>query len=218
VCGDDHRCDHVQPRVKILGASPEAFDQIAHGTESSLYPYRSRRQTADQRCYHRCYIQAEASFGVSNPSRMKSLFPVFSALGFLGFAASLVTHIYGLLERPSPFGSWAWALHVAIFPLFVPLVYWASKTKPESAGRDNVTHLMNELPSPVRHLTTITFIYALLNFALFVFQASHYPKKEVPEWLTQRGFSGHWMLFYVAIGCGFWGLHLHGRKNGNKEA
>jgi hypothetical protein len=148
---------------------------------------------------------------------MKPLFPLFAALGLLGFIASAVVHVYGLLRFPSPFGSWGWALHVAIFPLFFPLVYYANKTKPEDAGRDNITHLMKNLPAPVRLISKIIFLYAILNFALFMFQTSQYPKKGVPEWLTQRGFSGHWMVFYGVISCGFLGLHLLERKNETQE-
>jgi hypothetical protein len=144
---------------------------------------------------------------------MKPLFPLFAAFGLLGFIASAVAHVYGLLRFPSPFGSWVWALHVAIFPLFFPLVYYANKTKPKDAGRDNVTHLMKRLPRPVRLISNFLFFYAILNFGLFMFQTSQYPKKEEPEWLVQRGFSGHWMVFYGAIACGFWGLHLLQSKN-----
>ena len=149
---------------------------------------------------------------------MKPLFPLFSLLGLLGFVASLVAHCYGLLKQPSPFGGWVWALHVGIFPLFFALISCVPKTKPNDAKRDNVTELMKELPLPVRVVMSVIFGYAILNFVLFMYQTSQYPKKAVPEWLAQRGFSGHWMVFYGVIFCGFWGLYLNSKKNEIKKS
>ena len=138
---------------------------------------------------------------------MKSVFAALSALGLAGFIASLIVHVCGLLQYSSPFGKWVWALHIGIFPPFFLLVYYANKTKPANSGRNNVGHLMKELPPLVVKISNALFIYALLNFVVFMFQTTQYPKKEVPEWLVQRGFSGHWLIFHGAVFCGFWGLY-----------
>lgn len=40
--------------------------------------------------------------------------------------------------------------------------------------------------------------YAMLNFAIFFFQAPHGGSGANPPAVVWRGFSGHWMLFYSA--------------------
>ena len=144
---------------------------------------------------------------------MKSVFAALSALGLAGFVASLIVHICALLQHPSPFGKWVWALHIGIFPSFFILVIYSNKTKPAKSGRDNVSHLMKQLPPLVGKISNALFVYALLNFAVFMVQTTQYPKKGVPDWLIQRGFSGHWLIFHGAIFCGFWGLYLLRAKN-----
>jgi hypothetical protein len=139
---------------------------------------------------------------------MKSVFAALSALGMAGFVASLLVHICALLQYPSLFGKWVWALHIGIFPSFFILVIYADKTKPAKSGRNNFSHLMKQLPPWVTKVSTAFVVYALLNFAVFIYQTTQYPKKGVPEWLIQRGFSGHWLIFHGAIFCGFWGLYL----------
>jgi hypothetical protein len=141
------------------------------------------------------------------------LFQASSTLGFIGFIASVVSHIFGLLGYPSPFGNWAWVLHVGIFPLFIPLVLFANKTVPKNADQGNFTHLMKEVPSSIRIIFIGLFLYTMLNFGLFIHQMSKYPRNQVPDWLTQRGFSGHWMVFYFSIFWGYWGLYLLSKRD-----
>lgn len=94
------------------------------------------------------------------------------------------------------------ALHVGIFLVWIPLVIMANRTKP-TRGRGNMEHLLAQFPKWVRSVVYGVFIYALVNFGLFIFQTTKFPRHGVPFYLELRGFSGHWMLFYGWAAVGF---------------
>ena len=59
---------------------------------------------------------------------------------------------------------------------------------------------------PGARAASALFVYAIVNFVVFLWMAGQYPKGQAPLPLVLRGFSGHWMLFYGVATAGFVGL------------
>jgi hypothetical protein len=134
-----------------------------------------------------------------------------------GFLASVICHLMGWLHMEPPWGKSVFVLHVGFLVLWFPLVIFATRTMPKP-GRGNLDHLLAELPKWVRSAVTVLFVYALLNFAYFMYCTSQYPKHEVPFYLELRGFSGHWMMFYGIAAIGFVALsRLAGKRRKNES-
>jgi hypothetical protein len=134
-----------------------------------------------------------------------------------GFFASVACHLMGWLHIEPPWGKSVFVLHIGLFVLWIPLVFFANRTMPKP-GRGNFQHLLAELPRWVRVATYALFAYALLNFAYFLFSTRQYPKHGVPIFVELRGFSGHWMLFYGVAAAGFVALARLARKRKVNEA
>lgn len=107
-------------------------------------------------------------------------------------------------------------LHFGIFIVWIPLVFSASRTMPKEAA-GNFDHLLAELPKWMRSAVIALFIYALLNFAYFIYAAQQHPRHGVPFDVELRGFSGHWMVFYGWATAGFIGLASLARRSRKSE-
>jgi hypothetical protein len=122
----------------------------------------------------------------------------------------------GWLDLEPPWGKSVFVLHIGFLVLWFPLVVYANRTMPKP-GRGNMEHLLAELPKWVRIATSCLFVYALLNFAYFMFCTRQFPKNGVPFSVELRGFSGHWMLFYGVAAVGFVALARLARKRRESE-
>jgi hypothetical protein len=142
------------------------------------------------------------------------------ALGFAalaGFLVSLCVHVAALFGVVALIQmQWIWWLHVGIFVVFFPFVMNYRKAFPKKPG---LAELRASFPDWVVALGLCAFVYALVNFALFLgktgggnpmlrdgqyllmshgrlireLSSSEYNALKVNE---VRGFSGHWLLFY----------------------
>jgi hypothetical protein len=140
---------------------------------------------------------------------------LYSFLAFLaavGLSLSILCHLFSWLQVMPPGGKAAFLLHIGIFVVWLPLVCSANRTKPGRA-KSNADHLLKLLPGWVRTGLSVIFVYALVNFVVFMVMAGQYPKHEVPGWLELRGFSGHWMMFYSVALAGFVGLRHLKKQN-----
>ena len=143
---------------------------------------------------------------------MKVAFSIFAVCGFF---ASLLTHLttfFGI--NPAKYVPWVWVLHLGIFIAMIPLLIAQRRKK---AFRQD---MLAALPHWARYAITGFFAYAFLNFALFFFLSEggssairdgkyvlHSHGQIIRELSEQeyelqrayelRGFSGHWMLFYL---------------------
>jgi hypothetical protein len=146
-----------------------------------------------------------------------------SVVALLGFFASLIVHVttfFGV--DPSKHAPWVWALHFGIFVVFFPMVFAQRGTKKEFWGKLNAS-----LPRWGRYAVKALFAYALVNFALFLFLSKggvpeesdgRYVLRNHGEIIRElspeeyerqkayvlRGFSGHWMVFYMVPALFFW--------------
>jgi hypothetical protein len=147
-----------------------------------------------------------------------------SLVAFAGFFMSLLVHVttfFGI--DPSKHVPFVWALHLGIFVVFIPMViYQRPKLR-----KNNWRIFIDAVPRWARYAVKGFFAYALINFALFFYLSGggvpevrdgryvlHNHGKVIRELSEDeyelqnayvlRGFSGHWMLFYLIPALFFW--------------
>jgi len=110
-------------------------------------------------------------------------------------------------------------IHLTIFPPFIAAIYYSSRAT--GPGQKHLDPVVNSAPLWLRGLTGVFFVYALVNFGIFLilnegggpheqdgkFVLSSHGKvlRELSEEeyhqqqaYVVRGFSGHWMVFSSA--------------------
>ena len=139
-------------------------------------------------------------------------------LAFAGFGISLLVHLstfFGIhLQDTIPA---VWLLHLGIFIVFIPMVFATQKLQHR---KDFWRSFFSTMPKWTGILAKGLFVYAFLNFALFfVLSKGGVPERrdekyvlhahgQIIKELTReeydwqqayvlRGFSGHWMVFYL---------------------
>ena len=118
-----------------------------------------------------------------------------------GLALSLTAHILSFFGIQFGGNALFVALHVGIFPLWIPVVLIAQKMTGGAQRKDFWKVALSGCPSWMRYMTYGFFIYAIVNFVIFMILTSmHPPAKggEAPPSEVLHGFSGHWMAFYAA--------------------
>ena len=148
---------------------------------------------------------------------------LFGAAAAIGFAASLLVHVAALQGVDvAAHISGVWLLHLGIFAVFIPLVLLFRR---DLGSRTSLLRIATALPRLVAILGAIIFVYAIINFMLFMaateggsptiqdgrylllnhgklireISLEEYSAFKVNE---VRGFSGHWLVFYyVAAVC-----------------
>ena len=143
---------------------------------------------------------------------------------FIGFFASLLVHLTTFLGlNLAKYVPWVWGLHLGCFVATIPLLFVQGFKR----KKDFWHKLFAPMPRWAQYIIRGFFIYALINFALFFF-LSHGGTPEVrdgkyvlhshgqvirelseEEYEHQnayvlRGFSGHWMIFYLLPALYFW--------------
>jgi len=142
----------------------------------------------------------------------------------IGFFLSLFVHLvtfFGI--DPAKHVPWVWVLHLGIFVVFVPMVLMQGS----SLRKDLWNDLFAAVPRWARYAIKGFFAYAVINFALFMFLSeggvpgerdgqyvlrnhgqiirelseSEYERQKA---YVMRGFSGHWMVFYLMPVLVFW--------------
>jgi hypothetical protein len=123
----------------------------------------------------------------------------FAALAGIGLALSVAVHAASLAGI-ALFGDLAFALHAAIFVVWIPTIGFARFQTRDFKRKDFWKAAMLGCPPWMKRLTSGFFAYAVLNFAyFFITTAAAGAKHSGPaDAATLRGFSGHWMAFYSA--------------------
>lgn len=125
-----------------------------------------------------------------------------------GLALSLAIHLAALAGFQPPGGNSLFvALHVGIFPLWIPVVLIGMKMTKGTrlsatwgwSGWNLWNSMFSACPPWMKYMVYGFFIYAVLNFVLFVASVptGKFVGSNVPS-AAWRGFSGHWMVFYSA--------------------
>jgi hypothetical protein len=120
-----------------------------------------------------------------------------------GLALSLTAHLFSYAGVQLGGNGLFTALHVGIFPLWIPVVLIAVKMSGGGGSRDFWNGILAECPVWMKYAVRGFLAYAVVNFVLclvltiFVHPDSGKPRSP-PTSLTWRMFSGHWMAFYSA--------------------
>jgi hypothetical protein len=132
------------------------------------------------------------------------------AYAALGLALSLAAHLLAYAGIQLGGQELFFALHVGIFPLWIPVVLLAGRM---SGGRSGSTMwwgyrrswefwntMLADCPAWMRYMAFGFLAYAMVNFILFMVLSVSLPPsaghRGGPPSLVWRGFSGHWMAFY----------------------
>jgi hypothetical protein len=134
--------------------------------------------------------------------RMKIVLFPFMVLAAVGFVLSLIVHVTALFGIPSPLGEFSWLLHMGIFVVWLPTVIVSNRRVKDSRQKDFWKVALRGCPQWMKRLTQLCFIYAIINFILFMIfdiagGGANGSEDGTPPGIL-RGFSGHWMAFYSA--------------------
>jgi len=129
---------------------------------------------------------------------MKILLP-FITIAATGFVLSLVTHLMALAGKVPPGGGLVWGLHIGIFIVWIPTVWITNRKAPGFDRKFDWKTGTAGCPVWMRRVVQAVFVYAIINFILFMLGTAGQPKPVGPAPASVlRGFSGHWMAFYSA--------------------
>jgi hypothetical protein len=143
----------------------------------------------------------------------------FGTIAAAGFLLAVIVHglTFAHVDVIEDFSS-VWLLHVGLFLVAIPFVLSARAT---IGGRPSLAQLGSFFPRWARILLAVVGAYAFLNFALFIYLSGggapdirdgrfvlHNHGTVIRELSEQeyhiqrayiaRGFSGHWLFFYLA--------------------
>lgn len=115
-------------------------------------------------------------------------------LSGMGLVASLVVHVGTLLGRSNLFGDKVFALHFGTFVVWIPAVFAVHRLTKDFQRRDDWRAALRGCPRWMKNVTIGFFVYALVNFAIFLFLTANKDTRTA----ELRAFSGNWMFFYAA--------------------
>lgn len=123
---------------------------------------------------------------------------VFVVLSAVGLVVSLWVHLGAVAGRRVAPEDFFWILHVGIFIVWFPAVAVSIKRVGNTRRKDYWKAVLSGSPEWMRYMMYGFFVYAAINFLLFLGQApADGGGGETPA-IVWRGFSGHWMAFYSA--------------------
>jgi hypothetical protein len=129
-----------------------------------------------------------------------ALLAPFVLLAAIGLVLSIIAHTAALFGQPQPFGPITWGLHIGIFVVWLPVVLVSNRLVADFKRKDYWQAALRGCPAWMKWMTGVFFVYAFVNFFLFMLVAPPRGKgggvNAPPE--VFRGFSGHWMAFYSA--------------------
>jgi hypothetical protein len=131
---------------------------------------------------------------------MNVLLIPFMLVAAVGLALSVAAHCMSLAGIAIPGGGLVWALHVGIFIVWIPAVLVSLRSSRQMNRKDFWKTALAGCPVWMRRSFYGLFIYAIINFAIFMATTVNQPKPQMgpaPPSVI-RGFSGHWMVFYGA--------------------
>ena len=139
--------------------------------------------------------------GSDVPGWAQPLLWPFIVLSAVGLGLSLWVHLGAVAGRKVAPEAFFWMLQVCIFVVWIPAVLVSIKRVGNTRRQDYWKLVLRGAPEWMRYMVYGFFGYAMLNFAIFFFQAPQGGRGGSganPPAVAWRGFSGHWMAFYSA--------------------
>lgn len=142
-------------------------------------------------------------------------------IALVGFMISLLVHLLTYVGiNAASFFPPIWLLHIGIFVVFIPFVLSTQSIQREHQ-RNALGVILKDVPLWAKLVLGFVFAYAMINFMLFIgLSEGGSPAIENGRYILQshgtfirelteseynwqqayitRGFSGHWLLFYLA--------------------
>jgi len=113
-----------------------------------------------------------------------------------GLVLSLIVHILSFFGIALGGNTLFTALHLGIFPLWIPVALIGRKMVGGGQRRSDFWRAaLSGCPAWMKYMTYFFLAYAILNFLWFTAQA---PKGHQGDDAIAHGFSGHWIAFYSA--------------------
>ncbi|MGE4070668.1 MAG: hypothetical protein AB7E72_05785 [Lysobacterales bacterium] len=155
---------------------------------------------------------------------------VIGMVALVGFVCALAVHLGTFLTAGlQPDLSSVWPLHAGLFAVFIPMVFSLRKRFGKSPDQRQI---LSVLPRWAIRSIAVVFAYVVVNFAVFVYHTHNGSPgvrgdsfvieehgrvvQEISESqylqlqaYVSRGFSGHWLLFYLVPALYF----LAGRRD-----
>jgi len=132
------------------------------------------------------------------PTIVSQFLWVFIAVSFVGLVLSLWVHFGAVMGRRVAPDALFWILHLGIFVVWIPALVIAKRRVGDPNRKDFWKLVLRDLPDGVRYLIYGFLGYAFVNFFYFFIQESNEPSGSgEPSAMVWRGFSGHWMAFYI---------------------
>jgi hypothetical protein len=150
------------------------------------------------------------------PLWVTPLLPVLLTLSGIGLILSLGIHLDALRGRRLAPESFFWGLHLGIFLVWFPAILIAQKLVGYTRGRDFWKVLLKDCPSWLRYVIYGFMGYAVVNFLLCFGTEKAVGTGSNPSANVWRGFSGHWMAFYVVAAAVFYSAISASRTRANK--
>jgi hypothetical protein len=133
------------------------------------------------------------------PEWLRPFVWIFIVLSAVGFVLSLWVHFGAVADRRVAPASFFWILHMGIFVVWFPAVMVAQRQVGNLHRKDFWKVILTDSPDWVRYLIYGFLAYAVINFMYFFTQApTGHSEDADPPPMVWRGFSGHWMVFYLA--------------------
>jgi len=131
----------------------------------------------------------------------------FLLIAGTGFLLSLAAHVLALPGKAMPGGGLVWALHVGIFLVWIPAILFTRRKLQNVPRGKQMDAVLRDSPLWMRRTVKILFVYAFVNFLLFMVSTMGHPKPAgaAPPAVI-RGFSGHWMIFYAVAFVTFYSI------------
>ena len=129
-----------------------------------------------------------------------------------GLGLSLIVHIPSFFGIALGGNTLFTALHLGIFPLWIPVVLIGRKMAGGGQRRNDFWKAaLSGCPVWMKYMTYFFFAYAILNLLWFI---AHAPKgQHQGDDMIAHGFSGHWMAFYAAGLAILTTAHRYGLSN-----
>jgi hypothetical protein len=132
--------------------------------------------------------------GAELGSRLDQTLPLALCLFF-----SLWVHLGAVMGRRVAPGAFFWMLRVGIFVVWFPAVLVAQRLVGNLNRRDLWKVVLKGSPDWMRYMVYVFFVYAFVNFLLFIGKTPSGSSGTNPPASVWRGFSGHWMSLYSAV-------------------